>query len=68
MPRLLNIPLSVVILFFGYVLLYLGAVGSMGTVLAIVGGVMIPILALLVWLDFARPSAPGRRSRAHRGQ
>lgn len=56
MSRLRKIPLSVIIVFFAYVLLYGGSLASIDTWLAIAGGVMIPITAVLIWFDFAKPN------------
>lgn len=66
MRRILNIPLSVIIVYFSYVLLYFGTLGSMDPWLAIVGGAMIPIGGILVWFDFARSETDTRRRASPR--
>lgn len=62
---ILRIPLSVTVIFFSYLFLYLGTVRSMDTWLAITAGALVPIFAAMIWFDLAvrKKDAPLRAER-----
>lgn len=60
--RLLNIPFSVLLLYFTLLLVLLSTVRVMDLWIAIPAGVVLIVAAVLIWFDFAKPSAESSES------
>lgn len=65
MNRLQAIPLSVLVVYFTLVVLYLATVASLGLWRVILYGAMIVIGGAMLWFDFVATS-PRRNRRRHR--